>query len=499
MEAPAAAPADGPTETSMATYDVVVAGNGVLGMATAHALQLRDPHLRVAIIGPAPRPGAASAAAGAMLGCHGEVTAQLLRTEAGRAKHAKGLLAARHWPAWLEGINAELPQADRVSINPGTIVFSNTKSGTIEDENYAAMQVALRESGEPFEELDPNRIPGLNPAEDCRPSRALFLPGEGSIDAARLLHALTTLIARSPALDFIDDTVEALDIQGGQVKGVRLRDGRVVAAPQVVLAAGVWTQTILDATPDLARRIPRLFSGGGTSLVLESPSPPVPHVLRTPNRAFACGLHAVPRGGGRLYVGATNTLFAQPMLRTSPADMFFLLECALDQLDQNLCAAQLVAWQAGNRPVAIDTCPLIGPTSVEGLWLLTGTYRDGLFLSPLLGQHMADRLCGGPGLFEETFLPERKPIRLYTQAQARAEALKHYLAMGSEHGIRLPRVGWHQAFPRFYQQMLDGLYDELGEDEYVLPPELLAIVASDRARMVPFFRDYYAEVRRAWG
>lgn len=487
----------------MATYDVVVVGNGVIGMATAHALQLRDPTLRVAIIGPAARAGAASAAAGAMLGCFGEVTAQLLRTDTGRAKLAKGLQAKRHWTGWLEGLNAALPEADRVSVNPGTVVFSNSKSGTLEDENYAAIQQALHEHGESFEALDPNRIPGLNPADESRPSRALFLPNEGSIDAARLLRALTLTIEQSPNLGFIDATVTALDIDGSQIRGVRLADQSIVSASQVVLAAGVWSQAILDASPELARRIPRLFCGGGTSLVLETAASAREHVLRTPNRAFACGLHAVPRGASRLYVGATNTLFAQPMMRTSPADMFFLLECALDQLDQDLCAAQLVAWQAGNRPVAIDTCPLIGPTSVDGLWLLTGTYRDGLFLSPLLGQHMADRLCGGPGLFEETFRPERKPIALYTPAQARAEALKHYLAMGAEHSIRLPRVGWHQAFPRFYEQMLNGLYDELenelGDEAFVLPPELLAIVASDRARMIPFFRDYFAQVRQTWG
>ncbi|MEI2429975.1 MULTISPECIES: NAD(P)/FAD-dependent oxidoreductase [Lysobacter] len=479
-------------------YDVVVVGNGVLGMATAHALQLRDPGLRVAVVGPAPRPGAASAAAGAMMGCYGEVTAQLLRTPSGRAKLAKGLLAARHWPDWLESINQALPAEERIALTPGTIVFSNNKSGIIEDENYAAIVQALEENGAAYETLDPNRIDGLAPAEDCRPSRALYLPDEGSIDAAKLLGALSALIERSPTLSFIDDTATGLDIHGGRIRAVRLREGGRVAAPQVVLAAGVWTQAVLDSVPELARRIPRLFCGGGTSLLLDTGPRAQAHVLRTPNRAFACGLHAVPRGGGRLYVGATNTLFAQPMLRTSPADMFFLLECALDQLDQDLCAAQLVAWQAGNRPVAVDTCPLIGPTSVEGLWLLTGTYRDGLFLSPLLGRHIADRVCGGPGLFEETFAPERKPIRLYTVEQARAEALKHYLAMGSEHGIRLPRVGWHHAFPRFYEQMLNGLYDELGEEEFVLAPELLAIVAADRKRMVPFFRDYYAQVRQAW-
>ena len=487
----------------MANYDVVVVGNGVLGMATAYALHLRDPNLRVAIVGPAARPGAASAAAGAMLGCYGEVTAQLLRTESGRAKLAKGIQAASHWPAWLDRLNEGAPAAEQVRVRRGTVVFSNSKSGTLEDENYAAIVQVVAEHGAPCETLDPNRIPGLNPNDEARPSRALFLPEEGSIDAAALLRALSAAIERSPKLSFVDDTVIALDLHGAQIRGVRLADGRTIQAPQVVLAAGVWTQAILDASPELARRIPRLFCGGGTSLVLETAPSAREHVLRTPNRAFACGLHAVPRGPGRVYVGATNTLFAQPMLRTSPADMFFLLECALDQLDQDLCAAQLVAWQAGNRPVAIDTCPLIGPTSVEGLWLLTGTYRDGLFLSPLLGQHLADRLCGGDGLFEESFRPERRPIALYSPAQARAEALKHYLAMGAEHSIRLPRVGWHQAFPRFYEQMLNGLYDELegelGDDAFVLPPELLAIVAADRARMVGFFRNYFAEVRRTWG
>ncbi|MFK3650808.1 NAD(P)/FAD-dependent oxidoreductase [Lysobacter enzymogenes] len=482
----------------MANFDVVVVGNGVLGMATARALQLRSPQARVAVVGPQARTGAASAAAGAMMGCYGEVTAQLLRTDAGRAKLAKGLLAARHWPAWLDGINDALPEAERVSINPGTIVFSNTKSGTIEDENYAAILQALHEHGEAFETLDPNRIDGLNPADDARAGRALYLPNEGSIDASRLLRALTALIEAAPNLTPIDAAATALELRGDRIEGVRLADGQRLSAPQVVLAAGVWTQALLDSVPELARRIPRLFAGGGTSLLLDTGPRAQAHVLRTPNRAFACGLHAVPRGGGRLYVGATNTLFAQPMLRTSPADMSFLLECALDQLDQDLCAAQLVAWQAGNRPVAIDTCPLIGPTSVEGLWLLAGTYRDGLFLSPLLGQHLADRLCGGPGLFEETFAPERRPIRLYTAQSARAEALKHYVAMGAEHSMRLPRIGWHHAFPRFYEQMINGLYDELGEDEYVLAPELLAIVAADRARMVPFFRDYFAQVRQAW-
>lgn len=482
----------------MTTYDIVVAGNGALGLATARALSLLEPSLRIAVVGPTDRPAGASAAAGAMLGCYGEVTAPLLRTAHGRARHAQSVRAASLWPSWLEALNAELAAADRVQLTPGTIVMTNARSGVIEDENYAAIQAALKDGGEPWEELDPNRIPGLNPADNCRPARALFLPREGSVDASRLLHGLTAVLERSPQVTLIDGAVQALELRGSAVAGVVLRDERVLAAPRVVLAMGVGTQAVLDELPELARRIPRLFCGGGTSLLLEAAHPSLQHVVRTPNRAFACGLHGLPRGDRQLYFGATNILSVRPMLRTSPADMFFLLECVLDQLDQDLCMAQLVAWQAGNRPVTADTCPLIGPTSVDGLWLLTGTYRDGLFQSPLLGQHLARRICGEPGLFEETFPPERKPLSLYTLDEARGEALKHFVAMGAEHGIRLPRVGWHRAFPRFYQQMLDSLYADLGETEFILPPELLAVVSSDRATMVPFFRNYYAEVRKAW-
>ncbi|AGC43746.1 FAD dependent oxidoreductase [Myxococcus stipitatus DSM 14675] len=482
----------------MSTHDILVAGNGALGLATARALSLQDPELRIAVVGPVGRPAGASPAAGAMLGCYGEVTAPLLRTPAGRARHAQSVLAAKLWPAWLEGLNSQLPAHEQVHIHPGTIVFSNAKSGTIEDENFLAIQQAVRDEGEPHEELDPNQVPGLNPAEDCRPKRALFLPREGTVDASRLLRGLTRVLEQSPKVTLVDGAVKALDIHKGRVTGVRLEDGTTLSAPQVVLAMGVGTQAVLDELPELARRIPRIFCGGGTSLLLHVPRQTLRHVVRTPNRAFACGLHALPRADNQVYVGATNILSAKPLLRTTPADMYFVLECLLEQIDQDLCAAQLVTWQTGNRPVTVDTCPLIGPTSVEGLWLLTGTYRDGLFQSPLLGQHLARRMCRQPGLIQEDFLPERKPLSLYSLKEAREEALKHYVAMGWEHGIRLPKVGWHRSFPRFYQQLLDSLYAELGEEEFVLPPELLAIVESNRATMVPFFRNYYAEVRRAW-
>jgi len=58
----------------MKTYDVVIVGNGVLGFSLAFALSLHCPKISIAIVGKNSYASSASAAAGAMLGCYGEVT-----------------------------------------------------------------------------------------------------------------------------------------------------------------------------------------------------------------------------------------------------------------------------------------------------------------------------------------------------------------------------------------------------------------------------------------
>jgi hypothetical protein len=70
--------------------------------------------------------------------------------------------------------------------------------------------------------------------------------------------------------------------------------------------------------------------------------------------------------------------------------------------------------------------------------------------------------------------------------------------MSWEHGMRLPRVGWHRALPRFYEQLVDQVYDALADEEFVLPPEFVGIASSGRGANVRLFTDYFAQVRKAW-
>src|SRR5579862_6276506 len=107
------------------TYDVIIVGNGIIGTSTAFCLKMHDPLLRVALIGPASRLNGATPAAGAMLGCYGEVTETTLHSHPATVKLEMAIKSTALWPHWIEIINSYLPNSERLSINHGTFVIHN--------------------------------------------------------------------------------------------------------------------------------------------------------------------------------------------------------------------------------------------------------------------------------------------------------------------------------------------------------------------------------------
>lgn len=481
--------------TTLPGFDVLVVGNGVLGSSAALALLRRDPTLRVAQIGRSSRPFGASAAAGAMLGCFGEATGALLASAQGCAKLAMAVEASARWPSWLEALNEGAPAARRLSARGGTFVIENGRAGALEAENFDAVRRAAGLYGAPCEDVDAAEVAGLAPAEAARARRALYLPGEGSLDAPSLLAGLDAALDRRAGFARVDDDAVGLIAAGGSIAGVTRREGRPLEARHVVLAAGVATQAILETLPEVARRVPRLFAGVGDSLVLDASAlAPFPHVIRTPNRAFASGLHLVPRGEARVYVGATNVLRPAPSgPAPAVATLHFLLGCAVEQLNQGLAGALVQGLRVGNRPVSADACPLLGRTSVEGLWLLTGTYRDGLHLSPLLAADLADRVVGGAGLVEHPFQPERRLIALRTRAQAVDETVRHLAASAPGAG-----AGAAGAPDEARRARAQGIYDRVG-GAAVMPIDFVPMIERDPERMLPLMADYYRSFEAAWG
>src|SRR3977135_2879697 len=121
-------------------FDLVIVGNGAIGLACAFELIERQPDLAIAIVGPDSRPRGASVAAGAMLGCHGEITAHGLSSELGREKFGWHRQAKALWPNWLGRLRES---GAPLTVIEGTFVLCNAISGSLEDENFAAILRAL--------------------------------------------------------------------------------------------------------------------------------------------------------------------------------------------------------------------------------------------------------------------------------------------------------------------------------------------------------------------
>src|SRR4030095_1611321 len=91
----------------------------------------------------------------------------------------------------------------------------------------------------------------------------------------------------------------------------------------------------------------------------------------------------------------------------------------------------------GNRPVSLDTYPVLGPTAIDGLLVLSGTYRDGLTLSPILADLAARTIEDGKSAFPEVFTPHRNPHFFGPIEEGINEFVLHCVSSAFEAGTRL--------------------------------------------------------------
>lgn len=479
----------------MATiYDLVVCGNGIVGLSIAFESIRRG--MRTAVIGPIGRDKAASTASGAMLGCFGEVTRLTESEEHGRLKLTADLKARELWPDWVEAIVHELPSDPGLVNSEGTFVVLNSiGDATVDSGNFEAIRRTLVREAEPFSEVEPASIPWINPDPLSRPLEALHIPGEKSVNSAVLLASLLTAIERMGGT-IVDDHVERVDSPAVGTSVIHTVHSGEFVANSVVMAMGAETETVVRASfsGSWVDRIPPLFSGYGVSLLVDNPAPSVPrHVVRTPNRAFACGLHLVPRSDGTVYLGGTNVVVSQSRRTATIRDLEFLLNCAVFQLHRGLPQSGVTAVQVGNRPVPADGFPLIGKLPSTQTYIATGTYRDGLQQSPLVANYIVDILKGGASVHEELFMPfapVRRPIEVSTRASIVQMATDELLAAAYETHWTV-RPEW----PDMLRALAAKSFASKAESIHasVTPPP--DVLAKADERMVDRLRLFYA----AWG
>ena len=405
-----------------------------------------------------------------------------------RAKFEMALAASQRWPQWLAQLNEFVEKEQPLQITYGTYVLLNSRNGGIDDDNFKAIEQALIQQQLAYQVANPAEIKGLMPVVDYRPLRALYLPQEGCLNPLLLLNRLEKYLQKRHC-HLVPHRVLKLSRQAGGDFSLSLTNQEQITSKQTVIAAGAYSQRLVEQFPELRENIPLILSSVGCSMVLRTHAIQLNSVLRTPNRAGACGNHLVPYGKDLIYAGATGYFSYQPETQTRVRYLYNLQKNIIHQFNKNLENAKIEKILIGNRPVTVDGFPLIGGTSIPGLWLLTGSYRDGFHDSPLLGEYLAAQIVGDSAvLLDHPFSPIRHPLQMMSQQQSIDEAVHHTLATNYEYGMTVPINGVYMEETYAYglTKRFQEIYDIL-EIDYSLAVEMLVLLLrTDRHTLLKF-------------
>lgn len=340
---------------------VVIIGAGVAGLSIGW--RLAQAGAEVTVLERAQPGGGASWAAAGMIA----VTAELIDAHAAEiefARHSNAL-----WPEFAEEVEAA---SNRV------IGFSHSGALMVAEDEAAFTRLSKRASGG-LEMLTEAATRGIGPLITTPLVGALWAPREAHVDNRALAKALTFAFQRAGGKLIANEAVVRIERRGGAAAIAHTPFG-LYHADVFVLAAGAWSGML---EPELAPITPVK----GEMIALAPPKgTKVPKPVIWGN-----GVYAVPRGG-RLMIGATaETAGFDTAVTEAARDA---LRAGAEGLMPGLRDWTVVDQWAGLRPRAPDGLPLLGPTSVDGLWLAGGQFRNGILFAPAIAEAITAQLMG---------------------------------------------------------------------------------------------------------
>ncbi len=351
--------------------EVVIIGGGILGCATALALQERGAAVNVV---DAERPGAAATGASA-----GMLAPQYESPGPGPLYRlgVRGRESYDDFVATLEGLSRQRLHHRR----DGMLVANRT-----DEEHEEALATAgwQRAEAQRAEVLTPGEAAELQAGLSPDPVSWLWLPDEGQIDTQVLLTALPTALAATSARVITGTRVVRILAGAGAATGVELDDGRTLAADRVVLAAGAWSPGIEGLPGAVPVRPVR-----GQMLRFPAGSAPVTRLV-----ASHQGRYLVPRDDGTVLAG--STMEEVGFDRSVTDDAATTIHRAAAGLVPGLRDARPAEHWADVRPISADSLPILGPDpDLDGLFYATGTGRNGILLGPIAGRIVAKLIVAG--------------------------------------------------------------------------------------------------------
>ena len=379
------------------TNGVVVVGGGVIGRVTAWRAAERG--LAVTLVEPDSVTDPAQARASSTVAA-GMLTPATEATFGEEELMALGVRSARMYDAFVN----ELETAAEMTVGhhrTGTLLIAFDRDDLAVLTDLHALQLRL---GVATERLTSRECRGLEPLLAPSVRGGVLAPEDHSVDPRRLLVALARAGERAGVREVAGSVTEVLASgpEGARL-GVRLADGSLLPAHQVVLAAGCWGDRI--ALPEPVLPVVRPVKG---QLLRARVRPGEPPLLGRTVRGLVRGspVYLVPREDGEVVVGATQEELGHDTSLTT-GGLWRILRDARE-LVPGVGELEITETCVGLRPGSPDNEPLMGPTRVPGLHLATGHFRHGVLLAPVTGEVMAEVLTtGAPPEYARRFAADR--------------------------------------------------------------------------------------------
>ncbi len=381
----------------MDTADVLIAGAGIIGLSLA--LDLARSGLRVAVLDRGRAMAEASWAAAGMLAARDPDLPPPLADLAN--------LSLALYPDYLAQI--EQLSGRKVPLRTKAAIQAVHDRQAANTPNARLLTLAQARS------LEPNLR---------APYQSFLLLEESSLDPRDLCAALPAA-AIAAGVTLREDTpvlsVDAAAPNPAAASGVVIQTPTgPIAAARFVNCAGAWAES--PALGPLPPGHPAIRPAKGQmATVRMRGNATLGHVLRAPE------IYLVPRGDGRIAVGATveSAGFDKSV---EPHAIARLLRAAA-QLWPPIADAEILETWAGLRPNSSDELPLIGPTTNSGApsrasspareaqtpttpqtWIAAGHFRNGILLAPATARLLSQLIRGEtPAIDLAPFAPNRKP------------------------------------------------------------------------------------------
>lgn len=339
--------------------DCILIGGGIIGLFTAR--ELSDAGVRVALL-ERKRTGREASWAG------GGILSPLYPWRYGAAVNALVAWSQSVYPGLSEQLRED------TGIDPE---FTRNGLLVLDPQETEKAQDWGRQWDSRIQSLPEEDIPALEPGLGSGSGGGLWMPAIGQVRNPRLVESLRRYLQER--IDVREEMeVEHLLIESDRVRGVDTNQGKLFAE-RVIVCAGAWTRNLLGSlgNPPLIEPV------RGQMILYET----VPGLV---NRILLHREHyLIPRRDGRLLVG--STLEHRGFEKETTEEARSQLEAFALHLFPALKEYPVTQHWAGLRPGSPHGVPYIGAyPGVEGLYVNSGHFRNGLVLAPASARLLAD-------------------------------------------------------------------------------------------------------------